>query len=134
MALHLQVNQSIRALRHLLARRSADGLRVDAGPKLARLFFACLFTLNLSSFCPLSLWPPLSPAPFMDSLPFCRPALAAPGIAENLLSGPDAAANNKQLTKSIDWLTSLPDAREKAAREGKLILWLHMLGNIDGFT
>ncbi len=134
MVIHPQVNQMLGSSRHIPARRSADGLRVDAGPKLARLFFACLFTLNLSSFCPLSFWPSLSPAPFMDSRTFCQPALAAPGIAENLLSGPDAAANNKQLTKSIDWLTSLPDAREKAAREGKLILWLHMLGNIDGFT
>ncbi|MBI5175746.1 MAG: hypothetical protein HY986_22860 [Candidatus Melainabacteria bacterium] len=134
MALHLQVNQSIRALRHLLARRSADGLRADAGPKLARLFFSSRFSLYLSYFCRFSLCLALSLAPIMESLPFCRPALAAPGIAENLLSGPDAAANNKQLTKSIDWLTSLPDAREKAAREGKLILWLHMLGNIDGFT
>ncbi|HMW91420.1 MAG TPA: hypothetical protein PLC15_12345 [Candidatus Obscuribacter sp.] len=134
MVINPLVNQMRGSSRHLPAKRRAGGLSSDAGRKPARLFFACLFTLNLSCFCPLSLWQPLSPASFMESLTFCQPALAAPGIAENLLSGPDAAANNKQLTKSIDWLTSLPDAREKAAREGKLILWLHMLGNIDGFT
>lgn len=75
---------------------------------------------------------PINPSPATMAL--FPPALAAPGMAENVLSGPDAATNNKQLVKSIDWLTSLEEARKRATREGKLILWLHMLGNIDGFT
>lgn len=116
MARPLQVNQSGR----FNPSRSLNGYRraaSAAGLISAYLFISCL---------------PINPS--STTMALCPPALAAPGMAENVLSGPDAATNNKQLVKSIDWLTSLEEARKRATREGKLILWLHMLGNIDGFT
>lgn len=61
----------------------------------------------------------------------CYPALAAE-IA--VLPGSAAQTQSKMVCSRIKWHTSLEEAKEKARRESKLIVWIHMLGNIDGFT
>jgi hypothetical protein len=38
------------------------------------------------------------------------------------------------LTHSIDWQTSVEDAKKLARTQSKLIFWVHMLGQIDGKT
>lgn len=60
------------------------------------------------------------------------PALAAEAIA--VLPGSAAQTQSKIVCSKINWLTSLDAAKEQAKKEHKLIVWIHMLGNIDGFT
>ncbi len=59
------------------------------------------------------------------------PALAAE-IA--VLQGSAAQTQSKMVCSRINWHTSLEEAKQRARRENKLIVWIHMLGNIDGFT
>lgn len=59
------------------------------------------------------------------------PALAAE-IA--VLPGSAAQTQSKMVCSRIKWHTSLEEAKQKARSENKLIVWIHMLGNIDGFT
>jgi hypothetical protein len=40
----------------------------------------------------------------------------------------------KKLTHKVHWYDSLKEAREKAKKENKLVLWLHALGDLDGTT
>jgi hypothetical protein len=37
-----------------------------------------------------------------------------------------------KLTTEITWLSSLDEARARALKENKPILWLHALGDLDG--
>lgn len=39
-----------------------------------------------------------------------------------------------KLTTTIRWHDSVASAREEASRDGKLVLWIHMLGKLDGKT
>jgi hypothetical protein len=39
-----------------------------------------------------------------------------------------------KLTRKVHWYDSLDEAREKAKKENKLVLWLHALGDLDGTT
>jgi uncharacterized protein (UPF0333 family) len=45
-----------------------------------------------------------------------------------------AASQSKLTSKNINWLTSLEDAKALAKQQGRLVFWVHMLGNIDGYT
>ena len=38
------------------------------------------------------------------------------------------------VTHGIKWYSSLPEARAAARKDKKLIVWIHMLGQIDGKT
>jgi hypothetical protein len=49
-------------------------------------------------------------------------------------SAKDVAANMKALTTKITWQTSLDAAKAIAARDGKLIFWMHILGDLAGST
>ena len=40
----------------------------------------------------------------------------------------------KKLTTKVHWFDSLDEAKEKAKKENKLVLWLHALGDLDGTT
>lgn len=51
-----------------------------------------------------------------------------------VLPGSAAQTQSKMVCSRIKWHTSLDEAKQKARRENKLIVWIHMLGNIDGFT
>jgi hypothetical protein len=52
----------------------------------------------------------------------------------NVIPAQEAETQAKLAKYSINWINSLPEAQQKAKQEHKPILWLHVLGNIDGFT
>ncbi|MFN8655794.1 MAG: hypothetical protein U0105_05610 [Candidatus Obscuribacterales bacterium] len=54
--------------------------------------------------------------------------------AKELLQGEVCEANVHKLTTEIDWYTNLKKAEKTAAEQNKLILWVHMVGKIDGAT
>jgi hypothetical protein len=54
--------------------------------------------------------------------------------ALGLLTGQLAHDRVTKLTSQIYWHKSLYQAEDVARREGKMILWLHMLGDIKGDT
>jgi hypothetical protein len=39
-----------------------------------------------------------------------------------------------KLTSEIHWYQNLPTAEADARRQGKLVFWMHMLGQLDGTT
>lgn len=51
-----------------------------------------------------------------------------------VLKSTEVAAQVEKLTTTVTWHDSVAAARETAAREGKLVLWIHMLGKLDGKT
>lgn len=53
---------------------------------------------------------------------------------QRVISGHIAKERVGKLSNEIKWHTRLADAEAEAKREGKLILWIHMLGQIDGAT
>jgi hypothetical protein len=53
------------------------------------------------------------------------------GTAEN---GPDVKKDVALLTTAISWKTSLDDAKSLARKEGKMVFWMHMLGDLNGAT
>ncbi len=55
------------------------------------------------------------------------------GAAE-LLPGEQNFHNVTELTSQIHWYTGLAQAEYQAQREGKLVFWLHMLGDLSGAT
>lgn len=54
--------------------------------------------------------------------------------AKAVLSGEVCSANVHKLTSEMTWYKSLSKAEADAEREGKLVVWVHMLGKIDGST
>lgn len=62
---------------------------------------------------------------------------ARPGgtaASKKLLPGYVAKENIDRVNKQIDWHTSLGTAQNKARQEGKMILWVQMIGKMDGAT
>lgn len=60
------------------------------------------------------------------------PAFA--GDTDQVISSCDARTENAITATKIKWETSLEKAKAQSAASGKPILWVHMLGNIDGYT
>ncbi len=61
--------------------------------------------------------------------------LATPAqAAKQVLSGEVCSARVHQLVSEVEWYKSLNKAQAEATRSGKLIVWVHMLGKIDGST
>jgi hypothetical protein len=60
---------------------------------------------------------------------FCTPVIGA-----DLSNGDQNLRNVQNLTSDINWYTGLPQAEWEAQREGKLVFWVHMLGNLSGAT
>lgn len=58
----------------------------------------------------------------------------AASMATPVLSGQVCSENVGKLTNEISWSRSLDKVKEEAAQQNKLILWVHMVGKIDGFT
>ena len=54
--------------------------------------------------------------------------------AEKVLNGAVCAQRVNSLTNSITWQSSIDEAKQKAKREKKLILWVNMLGKLEGDT
>jgi len=50
------------------------------------------------------------------------------------MSGNVTESNVAQLTHQINWHPSLPQAEYEARRDGKMVFWMHMLGNLSGAT
>ena len=63
-------------------------------------------------------------------------AWAPCSVAEQLTVVPAETANKQSYitNKGINWYTSLEQAEAEAKKQGKLVLWLHMLGTMDGAT
>jgi hypothetical protein len=53
------------------------------------------------------------------------------GTAEN---GQDVKKDVSHLTTAISWKTSLDDAKALAKKDGKMVFWMHMLGDLTGAT
>lgn len=51
-----------------------------------------------------------------------------------LVPGYEASRRVSQLTSQINWHHSLAQAQDQARREGKMIFWVQMLGDISGAT
>ena len=63
--------------------------------------------------------------------------IASPGGPSGnhgVINTKDAQRESKKTARSIKWETSLDRAKEAAQKYNKPIFWVHMLGNIDGFT
>ena len=58
-------------------------------------------------------------------------AVPTKGTAEN---GPDVKKDVATLTTKISWQTSLDAAKDLARKEGKMVFWMHMLGELNGST
>ena len=58
------------------------------------------------------------------------PALGRP----SLLTGSIVMENELKTASEIPWTMSLCRAEEQARREGKMVFWIHMLGDIKGAT
>lgn len=64
----------------------------------------------------------------------CLVASSASAQHMEVVTSDKAASQSKLTSKNINWLTSLEDAKALAKQQGRLIFWVHMLGNIDGYT
>jgi hypothetical protein len=54
--------------------------------------------------------------------------------APRVVPGEVAAEKATKLTSEIKWYENLNQAQAQAQRDGKLIFWMHMLGNLSGTT
>lgn len=59
-----------------------------------------------------------------------EPAYAVPG----LLSGQVQRENVNNLVSQIHWFDNLEQAQESARQTGKMVFYMHMLGNLSGST
>ena len=53
---------------------------------------------------------------------------------QKLLGGVEASQRVSQLTTEIPWYHSLGQAEAKAQKQGKMIFWVQMLGDMAGAT
>ncbi len=56
------------------------------------------------------------------------------GDCDHVINSNEARTENAITATKIQWETSLEKAKARSAASGKPILWVHMLGNIDGYT
>ncbi|MCA9802141.1 MAG: hypothetical protein KC777_09150 [Cyanobacteria bacterium HKST-UBA02] len=56
------------------------------------------------------------------------------GAAPKLLPGYAAKENIDQVNKGIKWHTNLAAAESDARQQGKMILWIQLVGKMDGAT
>jgi len=63
-------------------------------------------------------------------------ALAHPASARGprMVDGNQAQQRVFKLSTEIEWHKDLNETLRQAQREGKLVFWVHMLGQIDGAT
>jgi len=55
-------------------------------------------------------------------------------VAKPMINGDEAAYRVRELATGINWHTNLNQALTEGARTGKPVVWIHMLGKIDGAT
>lgn len=51
-----------------------------------------------------------------------------------VLTGAEVQENELKVVNGLNWHTNLNSALQEASREGKMVLWIHMLGDIKGAT
>lgn len=56
------------------------------------------------------------------------------GFSTPIIPGRVSQERVETLTSTIEWNESLKEAMRKAREQDKLILWVHMVGKIDGAT
>jgi hypothetical protein len=60
-----------------------------------------------------------------------KSAVPTRGVAED---GKEVQKDVQTLTETISWMTSLDDAKALARKEGKMVFWWHVLGDLNGST
>ena len=73
----------------------------------------------------------LAPAEAGDKKDRASSPVPTKGTAEN---GQDVKKDVALLTTTISWKTTLGDAKELARKEGKMVFWMNMLGDLNGAT
>lgn len=68
--------------------------------------------------------------PIFVALVFC----CVSAVSAEVIQGDEARKQSSVTARSIKWETSLDAAEAKAKQNNKPIMWVHMLGNIDGYT
>jgi hypothetical protein len=63
-----------------------------------------------------------------------RPGRALAGMPARDVGGDEAAAATQWLTTHMKWQSDLAQAEAAAKKDGKLVFWVHMLGQMDGAT
>ncbi|SRR5579885_3187217 len=53
---------------------------------------------------------------------------------KGIIPGYVAKDNIEKVNNEIHWYTSLNQAEDQARRENKMVLWVHMIGQMDGAT
>ncbi len=68
--------------------------------------------------------------------PFLVPAFAlnAVAAAPGFVTGSDAQQQVEKLTGGIHWYQDVNQAEAVAAQQHKMVLWIHMLGQMEGAT
>ena len=56
------------------------------------------------------------------------------GPVGTVIESSAVSARVEKLSRDLEWVGALDAAKKRAAREGKMILWLHALGDLDGLT
>lgn len=67
---------------------------------------------------------------------FILTAQSVPASARKpqLIEGAEAQQRVNHLTKELQWFHSLPQAQATAQKQGKMIFWVQMLGDMAGAT
>lgn len=73
----------------------------------------------------------LLPALLLCTTVFSTPVTAAKPM---LVPGEQAQSQTAKLTGEIQWHKDLSSAQAAARTQGKMIFWMHMLGDLDGTT
>lgn len=61
-------------------------------------------------------------------------AINVPALSQEYLNGYVCSLQVHKLTSQINWLTDLEQAKATAKEQGKMVLWVHLVGKIDGAT
>ena len=73
----------------------------------------------------------LAPAEAGDKKEKKESSVPTKGTAEN---GQDVKKDVALLTTKISWKSSLDEAKDLARKEGKMVFWMQMLGELTGAT
>jgi hypothetical protein len=72
-------------------------------------------------------------AAFLSTL-LCASTLMSPAPASQLVVSGQTTHLGIQKLNTVSWYSSLAQAQAEALRSGKMIFWLHILGQVDGAT
>jgi len=71
---------------------------------------------------------------FLPLISFTTGAIAPAQAVPGLLSGQVQRENVDNLVSQIHWFDNLEQAKESARQTGKMVFYMHMLGNLSGST